>query len=64
MARSFSPVWWEGRYENGVPRCKVDDFGIGEGRRGILAQKGESEYEGQSQLAVAHRGTPKPVCTL
>jgi hypothetical protein len=47
-----SPVFRKGLYEDGVSRCEIDDFGIGEGRKGILAQKVEdgSEGEGPSQV--------------
>jgi len=51
-----SPVFRrKGLYEDGVSRREIDDFGIGEGRKGILAQKMENdgEIEGQSQVVEA-----------
>jgi hypothetical protein len=48
-----SPVFRrKGLYEDGVSRREIDDLGIGEGRKGILAQKveDEDEIEGQSQV--------------
>ena len=46
----MSPVFRKGLYEYGVSRRKIDDFSIGEGRKGKV--ENESEREGQSQVVV------------